>query len=185
MTDNKTGKDCSTGACPVEKKDGKLVKSTDLPLLGNPYPPKDVIQNDTPSSLELSIASIRTSIQPFMAPVCKAYQKTSDVLAIGVAHSQSTFATIRESQGSFGKVLFISCSGFLGLAIARRKGIFKKLVLSSLLAGGATTYCYPQDVREKADIIWIMAKNKLPSLKEQYGSLVSGTAKSQDESDKK
>lgn len=184
MTGNKTGTDCSTGACPVEKKDDKLVKSTDLPLLGNPYPPKDVIQNDTPSQLELSVASIRRTMQPFMAPVCRAYQKTNDVLSIGVAHSQSAIGNLRENQSSLTNALVISCAGLLGLAVARRRSILKKLLFGSLLAGGATAMCYPNEVKEKADILWLMARSKLPSLvQQQYENLLQTKPKPQDSGD--
>lgn len=186
MTDNKNNKDCSTGGCPVDKKDAKLVKSTDLPLLGNPYPPRDVIQNETPSSLELSIASIRTTLQPYMAPVCKAYQKTSDVVSIGMAHSQSAIDNLRESQSSLTSVLVISGAGLLGFGLARRRGFIKRAFYGSLLAGGAATVCYPKEVKEKADILWLIAQNKLaPMVSEQYGNIVKSSMNQADNKEAK
>lgn len=173
MTDNK--KDSNTGACPVDKKDGKnkLVKSTELPLLGNPYPPKDVIENETPSSLELTVRSIRTTLQPYMSPICSAYNRTNDFISVGVAHSQGAIANLRENSSGMTGALVVSGAGILGWALARRRGIFKKLLFASILAGGTAGICYPKETKEKVDIVWLIAKNKLPSLlSEQYGNLM-------------
>ena len=173
MADNNNA--ASTNACPLDKKEGnKLVKITDLPLHGNPYPPKDVIQNDEPSSLELAVRSIRTTVQPYLSPVFSAYHKTSDVLSIGVAHSQSAIENLRQNQNTITNALVISGAGFLGLAMARRRGIIKKILFSSTLAGMAAGVCYPKETKETLCIAWLMAKNNLPSLvQQQYGNLVN------------
>lgn len=166
--------DCSTGSCPVVGSDNKpkLVKSSDLPLHGNPYPPKDVIQNDAPGSLELAVKSVRTTVQPYLTPVCAAYQKTSDILSIGVAHTQSTIANLRENRSRLTNILIISGSGLFGLVVARRRGIFKKLLYTSAFVGGATLACYPREARDKTELAYFIARNRLPALvKEQYQNL--------------
>ena len=169
--------DCSNGSCTVTTNgDGKskLVKASDLPLHGNPYPPKDIIQDDTPSSLELTVRSVRTTVQPFMAPFCSAYQKTSDILSIGAAHTRTTIANLQENRGRLKNGLIISGFGLFGLVLARRKGIFKKFLYSSLFMSGAALACYPREVREKTELAFFIAKNRLPPLVQQQYHKITG-----------
>lgn len=175
MADNNSNKTATMDACPLDKKnENKLVKITELPLHGNPYPPMDVIQNDEPNSLELAVRSIRTTVQPYLSPICSAYNRTRDVLSIGVAHSQSAIENLRQNQSTLSNAFVISGAGILGLAMARRRGIIKKVLFSSMLAGVAAGVSYPRETKETLCIGWLMAKNKLPSLvQEQYGNLVN------------
>lgn len=180
------GNDCSTGSCPVPANDGakpKLINASDLPLHGNPYPPKDVIQDESPSSLELTVRSVRTTLQPFMAPFCAAYHKTSDVLAIGAAHTQSTMANLRENQSKFKNGIIIGGAGLFGLVLARRRGIFKKILYGSVFASGAALACYPREVREKAELALFIAKDKLPGLVQQQYAKLSGSSQSKSSSE--
>lgn len=154
------------------KDTSKLVKSTDLPLTGNPYPPKDVIQDETPSSLEKAITSARTSMQPVLSPICGAYNKTKDVLATGVAHSQSTFQTMSENQNTLTKGLTVAGSTLFGLLLARRKGFFKKALYMTTFFTAASAICFQDEAKKNLDIAWVMAKNNLPTLaSDQYQKL--------------
>lgn len=173
--------DCSTGGCPVDgnKQQSKLVKSSDLPLVGNPYPPKDVIESDNPGTLELQIRSIRTTLQPFMAPFCKAYTKTSDVLAIGAAHTSSTIQSLGQNQSVVTNAVIIAGSSLLGITLARRRGIFKKILYGSVFFGGAMAACYPKEAKEKAEFAWFVTKKELPTLFAQQYEKISGKTTSE------
>lgn len=173
MTAKTNDANCTSGTCPVDNKSqDKLVKVTDLPLLGNPYPPKDVIQDDSPSSLELGVRSMRTTMQPYVVPFSKAYQKTSDILSIGSAHTRSTFQRLAENQSSVLNALVISGAGLLGVTLAMRKGPFKKILYGSVFFGGALAACYPEEVKAKGELAWFIVKNKLPALMaQQYEKL--------------
>lgn len=148
-------------------KEKKLVKATELPVHGNPYPPKDQVQNDTPGMLEVKIRSIRTTLQPYFAPVASAYEKTSDILSIGAAHSQSTIQSLAQNQSSVLNALIISGSTLVGIALARRKGVFKKLLFGSVFFSGAYVVCYPKETEETSKMLLYIARNKLPLLAQQ------------------
>ena len=174
----KTNDDCSTGACPVDKpQDAKLVKSGDLPLVGNPYPPKDVIENDNPSLLEIRISSLRTAMQPFMSPLCKAYGRASDFLATGAAHTQSAIQGMSEGSNTVTHAAVATGASLFGLLLARRRGLFVKLITGSTFGGGALAACYPKEAMESAELAWYITKNKLPALvSEQYAKFADHSA---------
>jgi hypothetical protein len=114
-------------------KEPKLVKISDLPLHGNPYPPKDVIENETPGKLELAVRSVRTTLQPYMSPICTVYQT-------GAAHTRSALVNLRENP-QLTNILIVSSSGILGIVLARRKGFVKQLLYGSVFSGGAAAAC--------------------------------------------
>lgn len=148
----------------------KLVKISELPLHGNPHPPKEVAKDEPPSFLEQNVTAIRQQVQPYMAPVCRAYAKTSDVLSVGAAHTQSTLENLRENQRTLYNALVISGSTLLGLGLARRRGVFKKLLYTSVFFGASAAVCYPEEAKAKADLVYLIAQNKLPELLAKFKS---------------
>lgn len=157
----------------------KLVKATELPIHGNPYPPKDVVQNEDPGFLELKVRSVRTVLQPYVSPFAVVYEKTNDFFSIGVAHSQNAIYRLRESQSSVVNSLIIATAGLIGLGLARKRGIFKKLLYGSVFFGSALVACYPKESEEKGQIAWYIARNKLPGVvQEQYQKLAGKTSPS-------
>lgn len=156
---------CKEGA----KDETVLVKATDLPRHGNPYPPKDFVATDKPSMLESKITSLRSTIQPYAAPIGTAYGRVSDFAATGLAHSSSMFQRLSDSQNSIIHALLISGAGLLGAAVARRR----RILTGAIFATGAIAACYPNEATEKAQLTWYIVKNKLPDFaREQYGKLV-------------
>lgn len=163
-----------------ETKEKKLVKATELPLHGNPFPPKDVIQNEQPGFIETKVGHVRASLQPITSPLASAYEKTSDVLSIGYAHTLSSLDRLADNQNTFVNASIMTAAGLLGFGLARRRGIFKKILFSSVFFAGAAAACYPKDVEEKAQVIWYITKNKLPELaKQQYVKFSQGNNSSQ------
>ena len=171
--------DTSTKPCCKDETgaDKKLVKATDLPLHGNPYPPKDTILVEKPTFLETKVASVRQALQPYVSPIGVAYERTNDFVSVGVAHSQSAMQRLAENQSSVVNALIISGSGLLGIALARRRGIFKKLLYGSVFFTGAFVACFPKEAEEKASMLLYIAKNKLPVVaQQQYEKLTDRTA---------
>lgn len=168
-TDDKGVKPC----CKEDKsQEKKLVKATDLPIHGNPYPPKDIIIEERPSKFETKIRDVRTMLQPYVSPIASTYERTSDVLATGYAHSQSAVHRLSENQSSIVSALIIATSGLVGFGLARKRNFFSKLLFGTLFLGGATVACYPKDAEEKAQLLWYIAKNKLPGVAtQQYEKL--------------
>lgn len=174
-TSNNNKDECSSGACPVDKpRDSKLIKATELPITGNPYPPRDVIIEDNPNMLELKVRSVRQTIQPYLSPIFSAYERVSDIAATGAAHSQSAIHRLSENRNSLANAVVISGAGLVGIALARRRGFFRKLLFGSLFFGAATALCYPKEVEERAQVLMYIAKNKFPVVaKQQYDKLLN------------
>lgn len=167
------------------KNNPNLVKATELPTHGNPRGPKNE-QDQPESGLEVQIRSMRVALAPYLSPIYSAYERTSDFVSIGVAHSQSGIERLAENQSSLVNALIISTSGLLGIALARRRGIFKKLLFGSVFFGGALAACYPKDAGEKAQLMLYIAKNKLPDLaKQQYEKLTPKKESSQQDTQPK
>lgn len=155
-------------------REGKLVKATELPITGNPYPPRDVIIEDNPNILELKVRSVRQTIQPYLSPVFSAYGRASDIVATGAAHSRSAIHQLSENRNSLLNALIISGSGLLGIGLARRRGFFKKFLMGSLFFGGAVVACYPKEAEQRAQVLLYIAKNKFPVVaKQQYEKLIN------------
>lgn len=166
MVDKTAAKECCEGK---EAQEGKKIKAADLPIHGNPYPPKDVVDTSKPGLLESKITSFRHKAQPYVSPFLTAFGKTQDFVSIGIAHSQSSMQRLAESQSVLTNSLVISSASLIGLALARRKGFFKKIFYTSLFGGAATVACFPTDAEEKAHLLWYVAKEKLPGIaKSQY-----------------
>jgi len=163
--------DNSSGSRPDGKDGNKLVKSTDLPLAGNPYPPKDVIQDEAPGFLEKAIASTRMAVQPFLTPVTAAYDKTSDIVSIGVAHTQSAIQDLSDNQNAVTSGLIISGSTLLGLILSRRKGLFKKTLYATTFFTASAALCYREEAKRNFEIMWVMAKKRFPELSSPYDKL--------------
>lgn len=167
MTAHSQKKDC----CKEEKV--TLVKATDLPRHGNPNPPKDVILNERPNFLESKIGSMRSSIQPLTQPIGLVYERVSDFAATGVAHSSSAMQRLSESQNPMTNALIIAGASLVGYVLGRRR----KLLTGIVFGSGATAACYPKDAEEKAQVMWYIAKNKLPEVaKQQYDKLFKGNS---------
>lgn len=158
-------KSCSKENDPKEKK---LVKATELPWNWDASTPcQDASSDEQPGLIESKVRSVRASLQQITSPIASAYEKTSDVLSIGYAHSLSSLDRLAGNQNTFAKALFMTTAGLIGFGLARRRGIFKKFLFTSVFFTGAAAGCFPEEVEEKAQVIWYIAKNKLPELAQQ------------------
>lgn len=184
MADNKKDeKPC----CKTDQQQAtaKPVKATELPTHGNPFPAKDVIQDEEPSMLEVKFRSVRTTIQPYVSPLTSAYERTSEFMSVGIAHSQNAMQRLADNQSSVVKAAIISGAGLLGIGLARRRGIFKKLLFGSVFFGGALVACYPEDAGKRAQMLWYIVQNKLPVLAKQQYEKFSKANTTSDESESK
>lgn len=166
--------DKQEACCKKEQssQEKKLVKATDLPIYGEPYPPKDVVITDQPGMLESKVATVRNMLQPYVSPIGVAYEKTSDVVSIGIAHSQSSLQRLAENQSIFVNSSIIVGSALLGYTLTRRSGYFKRLGVASVCLTGAFGACYPKETMEKVQVFWYIGKNILPVIaRQQYEKL--------------
>lgn len=155
-----------------ESQDNKtpktLVKATELPLHGNPFPPKEPIE-EQPSQSELKVRSWRLAAQPYLSPVCAVYDRTKQFMSTGKSHTQEAIQMIRENpNNTVGKVILASTCIFGAFGIYR-PGIFRKIMAASVVITGSVVAFNPEYANQKAQLALYIAKNKLPELaKEQF-----------------
>lgn len=152
----------------------ELIRATQLPIHGNPYPPKDVIDVHQPGFLERKIGQFRITMQPYTAPFKSAIERTNEVLTIGASHTQTSLQRLADSQNAFVSALVIAGSGLISLAMLRRRGLLTKFLVTSTITAGAAAACYPKEAEEQAKLLVYIAKNKLPTFaRGQYEKLAS------------
>lgn len=151
-----------------KESEKKLVKATELPLHGNPYPSKDVVEEERPGMIELKVRSIRTSMEPYMSPVSSAFSKTKDFLSVGISHSQSTIQSLSQNDNDLVKGLLIGSGAVVGGLLGGRR-FFRRIFLGSIFMAGAAAACYPKKAEEGANLAGYIFMNKIPELgKQQY-----------------
>lgn len=174
MADKKVVPAC----CTVNSEEKKLVKATELPLHGNPNPPRDCIMVERPGVLEQQIRKIRTTLQPYFSPIGSGYDRVKDFVSVGVAHSQGAIHRLGENQNSIVNALVIATSGLIGIGLARKRGIIKKFLYGSVFVTGAIGACYPEQAKISAMQALYIAQNKLPELmKQKYQTISLGQSK--------
>lgn len=162
----------------TDESKNKLVNATELPLHGNPHPPKDIVEVEEPGMLELKVRTLRIALEPYLGPVGTVFTRTKDFMSTGISHTQSTLQGFGLNQESSSNTLIILGSGLLGLAVARRKGTFKRFLIGSLFFSGAYAACYPNDAQKVVQMGWCITKNKLPELaKQQYEKFSANKSK--------
>lgn len=178
MGDTKTN-DIGVKPCCKEdqKQEKKLVKATELPIHGTPFPPQDVIINERPSILESGVRDLRNSLGNLLSPIAPLYERTNHVVETGYAHTSSLVHRLSESESPVVHAAIITSAGLLGLGLARKRGFLSKLLFGSVFIGGAAAACYPTIVGEKAQLLWYIGKNKLPGVAaQQYEKLIGKVA---------
>lgn len=164
--------------CTVNPEEKKLVRATELPLHGNPNPPRDCITVDRPGVLEQQVRKVRTTLQPYLSPIGTGYERVSDFLAVGVAHSSSAIQRLGENQNSIVNALVIAGSGLFGIGLARKRGIIRKFLYGSVFVTGAIGACYPEQTKISLMKALYIGQNKLPELlRQKYETLSLGQSK--------
>lgn len=135
-----------------------------LPLYGNPYPPRDVILNEEPSGLESGIRSTREAAAPYYAIVAASGRRGAEILATAVAHTRSLYDRISDDSSSVPKAAAITAGGLTGLLIASRKGFIRKILYTGLGMTAAAAACYPSQSRELIDLSAYIARRRGPDL---------------------
>lgn len=135
-----------------------------LPLYGNPYPPKDVILNEEPGTLESGIRTAREAATPYFSIATAASQRGTTFLATAVAHTRSLYERISDDSSSVPKAAAITAGGLTGLLIASRKGFIRKILYTSIGLTAAAAACYPNQSRELIDLSAYIARRRGPDL---------------------
>jgi len=165
--------------CCGGKKKSKAVKPQELPIYGNPNPPQDIILREE-GLIERQVREARLAAASNFAFLGEWADRTIQFVDTGVAHTQSTMHWAANEASTPAKAGVIVGTGLVGMLLASRRGIFKKLLYTSLGVAGGASICYPNEAKESVDIGLYIAKNKGPQLIKSYTGidLNQGLAKS-------
>lgn len=116
----------------------KLIKATELPRHGNPYPPKDiVIQDEQPTKLESSITSARESVAPWITPFTS---RMKNIIDTGYAHSSTAIQGLSDTQRNVFNGAVVASAAMLSYKISRRQ----KPLVGAFVALGTALVVYPE-----------------------------------------
>ncbi|CAG2114551.1 unnamed protein product [Medioppia subpectinata] len=154
--------------CCQSKANKKLIKISDLPIYGNPYPKCDRIVSEELGYIETGVRAVRQEITPYVDIAIKSSQRLQQILNTSYEHSKSTYEYISSEGNTVAKAAVITGGGLLGLLIASRKGFFKKVFYTTagLTAGSAA--CYPTEAKELSQIGFFIVKTKGPEIIKEY-----------------
>jgi len=156
-----------TKPCCQSKGHQKLIKSSELPMYGNPYPRSERIQSQSLGYIESGVKSVRQELSPFLDVIFKSSQRVNQILKTSYEHSKSTYEYISSDGNTISKAAAITSGGLLGLLISSRKGFFKKVFYISAGLTAASAACYPREAKELSQIGFFYPQNKRSRINER------------------
>lgn len=118
--------------------------------------------------MEERIRDARRAITSNLSFLDDAFQVSRGYYHHGVGKSKEVYASLIDEKEQTSKVIAIACSGLIGLTVARRKGVFKKLFYTSAFGTAMASFCYPNKAKEYTDIVCFITKNKMAPLVKDY-----------------
>lgn len=139
-----------------------------MPIYGNPYPVEDI--QPTSSALEEQIRNVRQKTSQQLAFVGDWASTAVKVTDDSVQQLKTTYKSLLDEQNTVGKAAFVTAGGLVGLTLAFRGGVFRKLMYGSIGVGSTAALCYPDKAHDIANLGFYVAINKLnPLIREQTG----------------
>ena len=84
-----------------------------------------------------------------------AKESVNHVIETGTAHSSVAYNQLREEENLPARLALISGAGLMGLMVGSLRGrFFKKALYSTIGAGAAVSFCYPDDAKEGASAVY-------------------------------
>ena len=146
----------------------RLPKAKELPVYK-----KDeyVTEYDEKSTLPLisEISTVRKKLFEYATYVTMVQEKAVHIYETGVAHSKNTFDYLKDEENKVQRILIIASGGLVGLLFARKRGIFKKVLYTSLGTGITFSAFYPSISKEYALIGWNASKDQINFVLTKYG----------------
>lgn len=139
-----------------------------LPLYGNPYPPKDIIISDEVGSIEGALRTTREALTPYFSMGIDASRRGIEIMETAVAHTKSTYEVIIDESSSIPKAAAITSGGLLGLLLASRRGFFKKILYTGTGLGLSAALCYPKQTGELTELTGYIIRNKGPEVIKEF-----------------
>lgn len=147
-----------------------------LPVYGNPNPPKDDMKTYTYERgvAEDAVFQARLKISHNLKFMDGFFTRTKQIYETGKAHTKSTIDYIADEDNLLPKIGVITGGGILGLLLSARRGIFKKMLYTSAGIGIMSGVCYPKQSSEMFDVAGYIVKNKAPTLVKEYTNIDIG-----------
>ncbi|XP_055903444.1 MICOS complex subunit MIC27 [Eupeodes corollae] len=111
------------------------------------HPPKE---SKARESIESGVRVVRVEVVSAYKAVAKQKKNFEDIVATGVAHSQTTIDYLNQPDNTMPRVGAIAIGGVAGLILAVRGGFFKKIIYTGIGAGGIASLCYPKEAEKFA-----------------------------------
>ena len=134
--------------------DGK-VKISDLSFYGEPRKAEYAVQKSEAGLVQGGFQTAREVTTEGVNLYTAARESVSHVIETGVAHSTGAYNQLTEEENLPARLALISVTGLLGLMVGSLRGrIFKKVLYSGLGTGAGIAFCYPEDAKEGADLVY-------------------------------
>ena len=134
--------------------DGK-VKISDLSFYGEPRKAEYAVQKSEAGLVQGGFQTAREVTTEGVNLYTAAKESVSHVIETGVAHSTGAYNQLTEEENLPARLALISVTGLLGLMVGSLRGrIFKKVLYSGLGTGAGIAFCYPEDAKEGADMVY-------------------------------
>lgn len=146
----------------------RLPKARELPL----YEKDDLsAEYDEGSSLPLvsEISSVRKQISKYTTYFNLFQDRAVHIYETGVAHSKSTLDYLKDEENKVQRAMFIASGGLIGLLYARKRGMFKKVVYTTLGTGFTFSVFYPSVSKEYIQAGWKTSTSQINDALVNYG----------------
>ena len=131
------------------------VKISDLSFYEEPRKAEYAVQEPEAGLVQGGFRTAREVTTEGVNLYTGARDSVNHVIETGVAHSTGAYNQLREEENLPARLALISGAGLLGLMFGAMRGrIVKKLLYSGIGAGAGVAFCYPEDAKEGADIVY-------------------------------
>ncbi|XP_071854315.1 MICOS complex subunit MIC26-like [Apostichopus japonicus] len=151
----------------AEKSSGNkvLVRPKDLPLYSEDKLEWEVqVEERENNALEEGISVVRQQIWK-LSDACQGAVDTTKTVYNKVEKTTTDVVTyIKTEEGFFPRAGVIGLAGLTGIVLARKGGIFRKLIYSGGLMSGTTALCYPYKAVQLSQAEYNWVKDRLTGL---------------------
>ena len=131
------------------------VRISDLSFYGENKKPEYAAQKSEASLVQDGFKNVREVTTEGVNMYNGAKESVNHVIETGTAHSSVAYNQLREEENLPARLALISGAGLAGLMVGSLRGrFFKKALYSTIGAGAAVSFCYPDDAKEGASAVY-------------------------------
>ncbi|XP_015906961.1 MICOS complex subunit MIC27 [Parasteatoda tepidariorum] len=147
----------------------RLPKAHELPLYDKNEDMCLEYDGKTKLPLISEISGVRQQLSGLASYLNVFKDQVVHVYETGIAHSQSSYDYLTSEENKTTRILAICSGGLLGLLLARKRGIFKKIIYTSTGTGLVFSAFYPSLAMDYASTGWEHTKTYTFDALEKYG----------------